>query len=108
MKKSLLVLALSFVGFVLQLTSGQLFAAEEQKPKQLKPAIAADQAEKTRTLGIVILPGFELLDAYGPLEMWVNLKAKVKIVVVAREKGEVSSSQRPKTVAEFGFKDCPP
>jgi transcriptional regulator GlxA family with amidase domain len=82
-------------------------AAEEQKPEQPKAA-APLQAEKMRTLGILIFPGFELLDAYGPLEMWGNLKGQVRVVTVARQKGEVASHQGPKTMAEFGFKDCPP
>jgi transcriptional regulator GlxA family with amidase domain len=63
---------------------------------------------QTRTLGIFIFPGFELLDANGPLEMWGNLKGQVKIVTVAREKGEVASSAGPKMIAEFGCADCPP
>src|SRR5204863_2469520 len=99
--------ALLSIALVWKLTAWQLLAAEEQKPEQSKPAATA-KAEKVRTLGIVIFPGFELLDAYGPLEMWGNLKGQVKVVTIAREKGEVASSQGPKTVAEFGFKDCPP
>lgn len=85
-------------------------AAEETKPEKPKADAtkAAGEAEKVRTLGIVLFPGFELLDAYGPLEMWGNLKPQVKIVTVAKEKGEVASNQGPKTMAEFGFKDCPP
>jgi transcriptional regulator GlxA family with amidase domain len=85
----------------------QSHAAEEQKPEHRKPATAA-QSENVRTLGILIFPGFELLDAYGPLEMWGNLKSQVRVVTVAREKGEIASNQGPKTIAEFGFKDCPP
>ncbi|MBI3851620.1 MAG: DJ-1/PfpI family protein [Verrucomicrobia bacterium] len=99
--------ALFSIALVWALTVGQSLAADDQKPEQPKPAATA-QLEKVRTLGIVIFPGFELLDAYGPLEMWGNLKGKVKVVTVAREKGEITSSQGPKTVAEFGFKDCPP
>ena len=108
MKNSHLIRTAALLPIVLvwALTAGQSLAAAEQKPEQLKPAAA--QAEKVRTLGIVIFPGFELLDAYGPLEMWGNLKGRVKVVTVAREKGDVTSSQGPKTVAEFGFKDCPP
>ncbi len=67
-----------------------------------------DVPEKAqRTLGVLIFPGFELLDAYGPLEMWGNIGKQVKIVVVAAEAGEVPSAQGPKTVAEYGFGDCP-
>ena len=71
---------------------------------------AADDASesKERTLGVLIFPGFELLDAYGPLEMWGNIGKQVKVVVVAAKAGEVASAQGPKTVAEYGFDDCPP
>jgi len=65
-------------------------------------------APRKRTLGVLLYPGFELLDAYGPLEMWGNLKEHVKVVIVGARKGEIASSQGPRTVAELGFDDCPP
>lgn len=54
-----------------------------------------------------MFPGFELLDAYGPLEMWGNLKKDVNVLIVAAEAGPVKSAQGPATVAEYGFADCP-
>lgn len=80
-------------------TAGALQAQASAKP-------SADKG--TRTLGILVFSGFELLDAFGPLEMWGNLRNQVKVVTVAREKGEVPSNQGPKAVAQFGFSDCPP
>ncbi|HAC89576.1 MAG TPA: DJ-1/PfpI family protein [Planctomycetaceae bacterium] len=74
------------------------------------PIVAAENdapAKSKRTLGVLIFPGFELLEAYGPLEMWGNVGKQLKVVVVAAEKGEVASAQGPKTVAEFGLSDCP-
>jgi putative intracellular protease/amidase len=62
---------------------------------------------KTRTLGAIFYEGFELLDTYGPLEMFGGLEGDVKIVTVAERAGEVASVQGPKTVAEYGFDDCP-
>jgi putative intracellular protease/amidase len=79
--------------------------AQEEKPKASAPE--ANQGPQVRTLGVLIFPGFELLDAYGPLEMWGNMKEVVKIVVVGKKKGEVASHQGPKTVAEYDFTDCP-
>jgi len=73
---------------------------------QTKTAAGQD-AGTTRTLGVVLFPGFELLDAYGPLEMWGNLKPNVKVVTVSATKGPVQSAQGPKTVAEYSFEDCP-
>jgi hypothetical protein len=36
-------------------------------------------------LGAILYEGFELLDLYGPLEMFGNLKPQVEIVTVAEE-----------------------
>src|SRR4051812_7229263 len=106
--KYLLRFVLTLVPAVWTVTGGGVRAEEkksEAKPAESKPAPAEEKA--TRTLGIIIFPGFELLDAYGPLEMWGNLKPQVRVVVIAKQKGEVASAQGPKTVAEYDFADCP-
>lgn len=59
------------------------------------------------TLGAVLHQDFELLDFYGPLEMF-GLVGKLEIVTVAEHAGEVASFQGPKGVADVGFTDCPP
>ena len=72
-------------------------------------ARAADDPEpKVRTLGIVLYPRFELLDVFGPAEMFGNLAGRVKLVMVAEKAGPVTSAQGPKAVADFSFEDCPP
>ena len=38
-------------------------------------------------VGAVLFDGFELLDFYGPLEMFGLLEAEAKITVVAEKKG---------------------
>src|SRR5215467_8683777 len=58
---------------------------------------------KPRTLGAVLYEDFELLDLYGPLEMFGSIGAGLRIVTVAEKTGPVASFQRPKTVAEFDF-----
>jgi transcriptional regulator GlxA family with amidase domain len=58
-------------------------------------------------LGALLFPGFELLDMFGPLEMFGNMPGLVEIVTVAQEKGPVRSGQGPSAVAEYGFADCP-
>jgi putative intracellular protease/amidase len=50
---------------------------------------------------------FELLDLYGPLEMFGSVGRELRIVTVADEPGPVASFQGPKTVAEFGYAECP-
>ncbi len=68
----------------------------------------AEKKKGPRTLGILLYPRFELLDVYGPAEMFGNLPGKVKIVMVAEKAGPVTSAQGPKVQADFGFEDCPP
>ncbi len=65
-------------------------------------------AKATRTLGIVLYPMFELLDVYGPAEVFGNVTKGLKVVMVAQEAGPVTSAQGPKVLADFGFDDCPP
>jgi transcriptional regulator GlxA family with amidase domain len=62
---------------------------------------------KTRTLGAVLYEDFELLDLYGPLEMFGSIGAGLGIVTVAEKTGPVASFQGPKTVAEFDFASAP-
>jgi transcriptional regulator GlxA family with amidase domain len=65
--------------------------------------------EKKRVLAAVLYEGFELLDLYGPLEMFGSVgEPELKIVTVAAQAGPVRSAQGPSTVAEFSFEDCPP
>ena len=51
-------------------------------------------------VGAVLFDGFELLDFYGPLEMFGLLEAEAKITVVAEKKGSLRSSGGPCGVAE--------
>jgi transcriptional regulator GlxA family with amidase domain len=63
---------------------------------------------RSRRLGALLFPGFELLDTFGPLEMFGNLPGSVDIVTVAERKGPVRSGQGPSAMADYGFDDCPP
>jgi transcriptional regulator GlxA family with amidase domain len=63
---------------------------------------------RPRRLGALLFPGFELLDTFGPLEMFGNLPGMVEVVTVAQERGPVRSGQGPAVLAEHGFDDCPP
>jgi transcriptional regulator GlxA family with amidase domain len=64
-------------------------------------------SEETLTLGAILYEDFELLDLYGPLEMFGSLRPQVEIVTVAEKAGPVRSFQGPQTVAEFAYDDCP-
>ena len=64
--------------------------------------------QKPLTVGAILYDKFELLDLYGPLEMFGQLKPDIEIITVAEKSEPVASFQGPKTVAEFDFQNCPP
>ena len=61
-----------------------------------------------RTLGVVLFTDFELLDVFGPLEVFGHAKDFFRIVTVAEQPGPVASTQGPRAVADHGLDDCPP
>jgi transcriptional regulator GlxA family with amidase domain len=63
---------------------------------------------KRRRLGVVLFPVFELLDVFGPLEMFGILSDKIELLTIAERPGPVTSAQGPQVVAAHGFADCPP
>jgi putative intracellular protease/amidase len=65
------------------------------------------ETQRTRTLGAILYERFELLDYYGPLEMFGSVGPELRIVTVAEKTGPVASVQGPKTVAEYEFANCP-
>jgi transcriptional regulator GlxA family with amidase domain len=64
-------------------------------------------AHKPRTLGAVLYPDFELLDFYGPLEMFGSTGHGLQIVTIAEQTGPIRSVQGPCTVADFDFTTAP-
>lgn len=60
-----------------------------------------------RTVGVVLFPGFELLDVFGPAEAFGMLRNEFAIVVLAERAGPVASAQGPQAVAEQSFADAP-
>jgi transcriptional regulator GlxA family with amidase domain len=57
---------------------------------------------------VVLYPGFELLDVFGPLEAFGNLPGVIEVKTIAAQAGPVVSAQGPRAVADHGFKDAPP
>jgi transcriptional regulator GlxA family with amidase domain len=62
----------------------------------------------TKTLGALLYEGFELLDLFGPLEMFGNMQGAVTVQTVADRAGLVRSAQGPRVQADHGLDDCPP
>ncbi len=84
-----------------------LILSNRSSPASAPEHASSDQSIKTRTLGIVLYPDFELLDVYGPVEMFGGCGKRIKLVMVAQKAGPVKSAQGPKVVADYGFDDCP-
>src|SRR5262249_37257734 len=57
---------------------------------------------RRRTLGVLLFPGFELLDVFGPLEAFGMRVAKphFEAALLAEHSGPVESAQGPRALAE--------
>lgn len=60
------------------------------------------------TVGGVLFPQFELLDIFGPLELFGLLPKHAELVMIGAEAGQVASAQGPSGVIDVGFSDAPP
>lgn len=70
--------------------------------------------EKPIAVGAVLYPGFEMLDMFGPLEMFSVLGSDVAVIhMVAEQAGPVHAALGaegavgPKVIADYGFDDAP-
>ena len=69
--------------------------------------------DRPLNLGAVLYEGFELLDMFGPLEMFTALPPEMlQVVMIAETKGPVkagsmANSPMPTFVADYGFDDAP-
>ena len=65
-------------------------------------------ADRPLTLGAVLYEGFELLDMFGPLEMFTALASEMlQFVMIAEAKGAVkagsmTNSPMPTFIADYG------
>ncbi|MEH6581469.1 MAG: DJ-1/PfpI family protein [Halioglobus sp.] len=70
--------------------------------------------EQPLTLGAILYPGFEMLDLFGPLEMFSMVpKEQLTIVMIAEQAGPVPAAlgmdiAGPKVIADYSFMDAPP
>jgi len=69
-----------------------------------KPGIADP---KKMVLGMVVFDGFQLLDTFGPLEMFGSLRDKVSIIMLGEKSGSVKSSAGPAVMIDHTFEDAP-
>ena len=85
-------------------------AALDPQATQGVPAPAsadAPTAVQGMTVGIALYPGFELLDVFGPAEMWANVP-EMQVTLVAETAGPVASAQQGISAdAALSFADAP-
>ena len=61
-----------------------------------------------RQVVTVLFDGFELLDVFGPLEMFGVAGDRFSVTLVGPECGGVRSAQGPAVVADLAYRDAPP
>jgi len=70
-------------------------------------AMARDE-KLPRQITAVLFDGFELLDVFGPLEMFGVLPEQFTISLIGSAPGPVRSAQGPEVVAQYSYRDAPP
>ena len=60
-----------------------------------------------RTIGVVLFEDFELLDVFGPLEMFGMAADHFEIRLISQHGGVVASRQGPKSVSDDSFESAP-
>jgi transcriptional regulator GlxA family with amidase domain len=68
---------------------------------------AVADAPKPRHVTVVLFDGFELLDVFGPLELFGVLPDHFEISLVGPSAGPVRSAQGPEAVARHAYDDAP-
>ncbi|WP_222130024.1 DJ-1/PfpI family protein [Bordetella genomosp. 13] len=75
---------------------------------QSQPSHTSARADaRVLLVGMVVFEGFELLDVFGPLEMFGMLRDRVRIVMLADHAGQAASSGGPAVVVDHTFADAP-
>ncbi|WP_374345425.1 DJ-1/PfpI family protein [Phenylobacterium sp.] len=69
-------------------------------------ALAIPVQPARKVVGVVLYPGFELLDVFGPVEMWANVP-EFEVVMIAEKAGPVRSAQGVEVIATRDFASTP-
>lgn len=59
-----------------------------------------------KLVGVVLYPGFEVLDVFGPVEMWAYVP-QFQVVMISQDGGPVRSAQGVSALADFSFANAP-
>ena len=63
--------------------------------------------QKVKTIGLLIFPGFELLDVFGPVEMFGAIPDKVKVVLIGTSSGNIKSNQGTSILVDTDINHAP-
>ena len=76
------------------------------KPESNQTVQAPPVAPGRKIVGVVLYPGFEVLDVFGPVEMWAYVP-DFQVVMISEIGGAVKSAQGVSAVADYSFADAP-
>ena len=76
------------------------------KPDPNQVANAPVVAPGRKLVGVVLYPGFEVLDVFGPVEMWAYVP-DFQVVMISQNGGAVKSAQGVSAIADYSFADAP-
>lgn len=65
------------------------------------------QSSSVKTLGVLLFPGFENLDVFGPLQMFGMLPDHIRIAMISQAQGLVKSSHGQLVMTEYAFENTP-
>jgi transcriptional regulator GlxA family with amidase domain len=69
--------------------------------------VSIDESWVRRSVGVVLFDRFELLDVFGPLELFGALPDRFEILLLSEKAGPVRSAQGPIVVADHSYTDAP-
>jgi putative intracellular protease/amidase/methionine-rich copper-binding protein CopC len=89
---------------IAEYVSAALDPSQKPASDQITDVILPESNHKT--IGVILYPGFEVLDVYGPVEMWANVP-EFNVIMIAEEQGPVMSAQGVATIADYSFDNAP-
>ncbi len=62
---------------------------------------------KSRVVSVVLFDGFELLDVFGPVELFSRLPESIDVVLIGAQAGPVRSNQGTEVITALSYHDAP-
>lgn len=69
--------------------------------------MTTDEPGRARSVGVVLFDRFELLDVFGPVELFGALPDRFEILLLGEKAGPVRSAQGPIVLADHSYGDAP-